>query len=118
MKLSTWLWVDAYRRAAESAGAAVVVERRGAEESGAVVIKLLRADLAFGAPGEARALGQARLGDGKAGWAWLIGPAWAAEADVDAKIDRQVRFDPDIWVVSVEDRQGRHFLDDPVEADR
>ena len=26
-------------------------------------------------------------------------------------IEREVRFDPDVWVVAVEDRNGRSFLD-------
>ena len=31
--------------------------------------------------------------------------------DVDASIDRQKGFDPDVWVIEVEDRSGRHLLD-------
>ena len=34
------------------------------------------------------------------------------EAQVDAAIARQRGFDPDIWVIEVEDRQGRHLLDE------
>lgn len=114
-KLSTWLWVDAYRRAAETNGAAVMLERRGADEAGAVIVKLIRADGPFGAPTEARALTQARLGDGRPGWIWLAGPEWRPETDVDAKLARQTKFDPDLWVLAVEDPRGRHFLADPVE---
>ena len=36
----------------------------------------------------------------------------ATESDADAYLERQIEFDPDIWIVAVEDRQGRHFLDD------
>ena len=36
----------------------------------------------------------------------------APESDADAYLARQIEFDPDIWIVAVEDRQGRHFLDD------
>ena len=35
------------------------------------------------------------------------------DADVDAAITRQRSFDPDLWVIEVEDRQGRHLLDEP-----
>jgi hypothetical protein len=35
------------------------------------------------------------------------------EAEVDAAIARQRGYDPDLWVVEVEDRQGRHLLDEP-----
>jgi hypothetical protein len=30
---------------------------------------------------------------------------------VESKLDREARFDPDIWVVVVEDRAGRAFLE-------
>ena len=39
--------------------------------------------------------------------------AEGAEMDVDASIRRQREFDPDLWVIEVEDRQGRHLLDEP-----
>jgi hypothetical protein len=35
------------------------------------------------------------------------------EAEVDASVARQRGFDPDLWVIEVEDRHGRHLLDDP-----
>ena len=36
-----------------------------------------------------------------------------AETEVDAALARQRRFDPDLWVIEVEDRQGRTLLDQP-----
>ena len=35
------------------------------------------------------------------------------EAEVDAAIGKQRGFDPDLWVIEVEDRAGRHLLDEP-----
>ena len=37
------------------------------------------------------------------------------ETDLDRYIERAIRIDPDIWVVEVEDKDGRHFLTEPVE---
>jgi hypothetical protein len=34
------------------------------------------------------------------------------EAEAESYLARQIEFDADIWIVSVEDRQGRHFLED------
>ena len=34
------------------------------------------------------------------------------EADVDASIAKQRSFDSDLWVIEVEDRDGRHLLDE------
>jgi len=31
---------------------------------------------------------------------------------VDAAIAKQRSFDPDLWVIEVEDREGRHLLDE------
>ena len=39
------------------------------------------------------------------------------ERDVDAALARQAGFDPDIWTIEVEDRTGRHLLDEPGLAD-
>jgi hypothetical protein len=38
----------------------------------------------------------------------------ASEAKVEERLARESRFDPDVWIVEVEDRAGRHFLDQDV----
>jgi hypothetical protein len=43
---------------------------------------------------------------------WVV-LAEGPEADVDSSLSKQAGFDPDIWVLEVEDRDGRHLLDDP-----
>jgi hypothetical protein len=45
----------------------------------------------------------------------LGGRSPAPEADAEARLAREVKFDPDLWVIEVEDRAGRHFLDRVVE---
>jgi hypothetical protein len=34
-----------------------------------------------------------------------------AEAKIEERLVREIRFDPDAWIVEIEDRTGRHFLD-------
>ena len=36
---------------------------------------------------------------------------WIDPADAEARLAREQKFDSDVWIVEVEDRQGRHFLD-------
>ena len=36
------------------------------------------------------------------------------EAEIEAYLAREIRFDSDIWIVEVEDRAGRHMLDQVV----
>jgi hypothetical protein len=40
-----------------------------------------------------------------------LGPQPVPEEKVEERLKREVRFDPDAWIVEVEDRAGRHFLD-------
>ena len=35
------------------------------------------------------------------------------ETEVDASIAKQRSFDPDLWVIEVEDKAGRHLLGEP-----
>jgi hypothetical protein len=41
---------------------------------------------------------------------WMV-LSEGAETEVDEAIKRQRSFDPDLWVIEVEDRAGRHLLD-------
>jgi hypothetical protein len=37
---------------------------------------------------------------------------WADALSLEDRLKREMKFDPDLWIVDLEDRQGRHFLDD------
>ncbi len=52
--------------------------------------------------------------DGNREWLRVTGPVLVPEADADAFIQRQLSFDRDLWVIEVEDRENRHFLDEPI----
>jgi len=108
MMLSTDIWVGALIRRVELGGAFAVVARKGDPRAGAVLVKVLnRGD------GTARLLAEATRGDGDR--VWMEPAASREEGDLDRYIERAVRIDPDVWVVEIEDREGRHFLVEPVE---
>ncbi len=98
----------AYIRRCNGEGAPAAVLRRGAEEAGAIFIKINLLDgtaLLFG-PAPAGMYAEDRL------WVALMEGAAALEREADDYLGRQTRYDEDLWIVEVEDRQGRHFLGD------
>ena len=108
MLLSTDIWVSALIRRAEIGGAFAVVVRKGDARAGAVLVKVLnRTD------GTARLYAEATRMDGER--VWMQPQLTDQEPDLDRYIERAARIDPDIWVVEIEDREGRHFLTEPVE---
>jgi hypothetical protein len=114
MRLKSAIWVGAYVRRVFGAGAFAAIRRRGAEEAGAIVIKVNRldgtADLFCPAP--QTVFDEARPAERMFSAGLAVQPA--PEADVEARIVRELRFDPDLWLIEVEDREGRNFLDDLV----
>jgi hypothetical protein len=111
MRLKSAIWVAAYIRRCHIEGSFAVVRRRGAEEAGSIFVKIDRldgtADL-FG-PAPQSAFDEARPADRAFTPCLKARPAPAGE--VEAYLAREIRFDPDVWIVEVEDRSGRNFLD-------
>jgi hypothetical protein len=107
MRLATDIWIGALIRRAELEGAYATVIRKGDPRGGAVLVKAL--DRRAGC---AQLFAEAVRGDGER--VWMSPVASTDEPALDAYIDRAARFDPDIWVIEIDDRAGRHFLTEPV----
>ncbi len=107
-RLRSDFWVSAYLRRCAVEGIDAVLRRRGAAEAGAVFVKVDHLD----------------------GTASLYGPApqsffaedtgerlftpildRAMPLDVEERMKREMRFDPDLWLIEIDDAKGRHFLD-------
>ena len=106
-RLTTDLWVSAGLRAADRQGVPMTVVRKGDRTRGTVLVKINRLDGSF------RVLTQIRH-QGRLAWTAGTGPEPVPESDADRYVERQLRMDPDLWVIEVEDRQGRHWFDGPV----
>ena len=107
-RLKAGIFVRALIRRAEVAGAAAYVVRKGSEEAGAVLLKIARID------GTSLVLSQARRGgEGELVWVKPLGDATDDEK-ARSYFDRQIKFDPDLWIVEIEDRHGRTFVDESV----
>jgi len=111
MRLKSGIWVAAYIRRCHIEGAFAVVRRRGADEAGAVFIKIDRLDgtVDLYGPAPQTAFDEARPADRAFSACFAMQPV--PQADAESYLSRELRFDPDIWIVEVEDRAGRHFLD-------
>ena len=111
MRLKSAIWVAAYLRRCNGEGAFAAVRRRGAEEAGAIFIKLNRLDGTaelFG-PAPQSAFEEAQPLDRAFSRCFKEQPA--PEAKIEERIVREIRFDPDVWILEIEDRTGRHFLE-------
>ena len=104
-RLTASFWVHAYLARLRLHGIPAFVTAHGDDDAGAVLVKLNTLD------GQARLFQRGfDLATGARRWHEL---ASGDEATVDAAIARQRGFDPDLWVIEVEDRAGRHLLDEP-----
>ena len=103
-RLTSEVWVAAYLTRCRLADIPAFVVARGDHTAGAVLVKLNTLN------GQACAFQRSfDLMSGERRWVVLSeGP----EQDVDQSINKQRSFDPDIWVIEVEDKSGRHLLDE------
>ncbi|MDP1584023.1 MAG: DUF1491 family protein [Bradyrhizobium sp.] len=110
MRLKSSIWVAAYLRRCQTAGVFGAVRRRGAEEAGAVFVKVATLDgnamLYVPAP-------QTVYDDSRPIERIFtpMSPQPMPETSVEERLVREIKFDPDAWVVETEDKAGRHFLD-------
>ena len=110
MRLKSSIWVAAYLRRCQTEGIFGAVRRRGAEEAGAVFVKVATLDgnamLYTPAPqtvyDDSRPIERIFT---------AASPQPVLEQAVEARLAKELKFDPDAWIVEIEDRAGRHFLD-------
>jgi hypothetical protein len=110
MRLKSAIWVAAYLRRCQINGIFGAVRRHGADEAGAIFVKLALMDgtaMLF-TPAPQTAYDDSRPFE-RAFAAWSAQPM--PEHEVDERLAREVRFDPDLWIVETEDKAGRHFLE-------
>lgn len=108
-RLTSAFWVQAYITRLRLKEIPAFVVHHGDDTAGAVLVKLNTLD------GKAQAF-QRRfdLMTDTRRWEILIE---GDERDVDASLTKQRSFDPDMWLIEIEDRKGRHLLDEEGLAD-
>ncbi len=108
-RVTAELWIKAHIRKCGALAIPAMVVRRGDDQAGALIIKVNHLG-----PG-CMVLAPANTMEGGRQWRRATGPDLVPEAEADAYIERQLNMDPDIWVLEIEDRDGRHLVDDIVE---
>lgn len=100
MRVTTDLWVSSIVRRAFSAGGFAAVARRGAGEAGAVMVSLRDrlGEVRLFAPAPQTSYDDAR----PQGRLFTEVLRTADEDAVRQRIEREARFDPDLWVVELE----------------
>jgi hypothetical protein len=107
-RLKAQLWIQAAVRTCMAQGISATVARRGDEDAGAILIKQNLGN------GDFRVLSQIRTMDGSPAWLQATGADPVEESKADAYIARQIDRDWDLWIIEIEDRQGRLPFDAPI----
>lgn len=123
MRLTSDFWTAAFIRSVRQAGGFAYLARRGAEEAGAIFITQAGGGQAAGAGDKAAVFAESRNGEvnNAAGQSALYGPAPQVfyglppradrlfmrllsgdEAAIRARLAQELEFDPDIWIIEVE----------------
>ena len=109
-RLSSRLWIEALVRRAQLSGASAFIVQHGDDDRGDVLVKVARLN------GTAAAYLPSMNLEGERVFLNLciqgVGPD---EASVEEYVRRAKSRDSDLWIVEIEDREGRTFLTEPVE---
>ena len=115
MRLKSEIWVQAYLRICAANGLFAALTKRGDPDAGAIFIQVSRLD------GRSDVYGPAAAGLAETDAERRFSPRFpkgpATDAETVAYLAKQRDYDPDLWIVEVEDRAGRHCLDDWLVAD-
>lgn len=107
-RIKSAMWVQAQLRLCDRAAIPFVVMRRGDPDAGAILIKLDRGANGF------VVLARGYATDGRRAWIRAMGDEAASEPEADAYLQRQIEFDPDLWIIAIEDSAGRYQPDGQV----
>ena len=94
-RIKAGLWVAMALRLGSADGRFAAVLKKGDADAGGI-LAVLRARSGLSVLSQIRSL------DGEAAWLRATGPDPVDQATADAYVERQLRFDPDLWVLEFE----------------
>ena len=108
-RLKTSLWISAQIRLCDLSFMSAIVARRGDTDAGGIYVRVNRLD------GRSGLLVAFTDMNGERSWRGLASHL-TPDHQIEDMLDREIARDPDMWVVEIEDKQGRHFLEEKVEG--
>lgn len=109
MRVTSQLWVSALIRRAQAGGAFVAVVKKGVPEAGAIYVVINNLDSGFTLYGPALQGAYDEEGPQDRLFEILMEPG--PEAPVRERLESERNFDPDLWIVEIEDRESRNFIE-------
>jgi hypothetical protein len=112
MRLRSDIWVAAYLRRCGVEGVSAVLRRRGAAEAGAIFVKVdhLNGSATLYGPAPQSVVAAAPRGVER-----IFAPAHTGPCidtgEAEERLKREIAFDPDLWIVEVEDGADGAWLD-------
>lgn len=108
-RVKSEIYIQALVRRVYAAQAAAYVVRRGDSDAGGMLIRINRLDGCSGI------LTMFTDMQGERGWRVSLA-ASTPDQDVEAFLEREVARDPDVWIVEIEDTEGRRFLEEKIDG--
>lgn len=108
MRLKSALWIQAQVRLCDIRLQGIAVVRKGDPDAGSILLKLLRRE------GMCLLLRRVTAEDGGQAWMVVGGKSEIPEEEATAYIEREIKWDRDLWVVEIEDYDKRYELDGPL----
>ncbi len=101
-RIKTGLLVQAGIRHCEGKLLSAMLRRRGDADAGALLVKVSRLD------GSAALFSRVTSFSGGTEWQRSSGEEWLPEAEIEKRLESEIRFDPDIWIVEIENPGGEN----------
>jgi hypothetical protein len=109
-RIKSGLWVQSQVRLCDIRFQGIAVSRRGDPDAGGIVLKLLRNQ------GQCLVLRRVTTEKDEQGWMIVGGTAEISEETAAGYLEREIKWDRDLWVVEIEDYDERYELDGPLTA--
>ncbi len=101
-RLPTDIWVTAHLRQCAAQGLPAYVVNKGAAAAGTVMVKVVVRGKGC------KLFNQARDAEGNMGWMDIYSGEIVDEPRADQYIQRTIQRDPDVWVIEIEDSDGKN----------